>query len=160
MQKLLDKVRRVLRPNDAKHHKDGFEMPDPTAIEVPLKLLNRHADAQAYIRAYVQSEVKLAQLNAEHETAEDAFDLDVDDPNDTDIRTAAEMEADDLAQMAQDSYDLRRVKAMVDRDRRFKEMRRGAPAPKGSEAPVADVNVKDVVKDDSKLAPTNPTPSS
>lgn len=130
MGKLSDSVKKFFtgREGDKKFHANGLEYPDPTAIEVPLKLMQRHQDAQAYIRAYVDSQIALAQQNAEHETIEDAFDYDVPDDPDHDHPTAAELEAEELAQMANDRYDLRRVRAMLDRDRKLKAMKKGAAA--------------------------------
>lgn len=116
------------RPDDQKFFDaDGREYVDPTVIEVPLKLLQRHQDAQAYIRAYVHSEIELARINGEHESLEEAMDFDVEGDRE-DRLAAAELEAEELSQHAQDRYDLRRIRQMVDRDRKFKAMKKGAAA--------------------------------
>lgn len=143
MKKLLDQIKNAINPRVKKFHKNGVEYPDPTPVEVPLKLLQRHQDSQAYIRAYVQSEIALARMGAEHESVEDAMNFGPEEDFGDMPKTAAELEAEELAQMAQDSYDLRRVRAMVDRDRRWKRSRQkggsaaaepGAAAPKKDEA--------------------------
>lgn len=120
----------VGRPGDAKRHEDGIEFPDPKVIEVPVKLLQRHQDIQQYIRAYVQSEVKLAELQGEHETLEDALDMEIDDPHFAAEVTAAQLEAEELDQMANDSFELRRIKKMVDLDREMKARSAAAPPAK------------------------------
>lgn len=143
MGKILDKVKRLVsRPGDAKYHADGLEYVDPKVIEVPLKLLQRHQNTSDYIRAYVQSELKLAQLKAEHESLEDALDFDIEGDGDfADRMSAAELEAEELARMAQDDYTLRRHKAIIDKDRQLKSYRKGealqTPAPKGTGEVVA-----------------------
>nr|QJB19982.1 MAG: hypothetical protein [Microvirus sp.] len=149
MGKLLDKLKKlVARPDDAKYHLDGLEYPDPREVEVPLKLIRKHQDMRAYIQQYVQSEVVLAKLRGEHETLEEAMDF--ADPEDREEFTAAQMEAEELEQMARDDYQLRRAKKMVDMDRQWKSRRPKAaaaplngegstpPAPSPQPAPKAD----------------------
>lgn len=118
----------VSRPNDAKRHQDGIEYPDQTVREVPVKLLNKHQDMQAYIRAYVQSEVRLAELKGEHETIEDALDFEVDDPAFQADVTAAQLEAEELAELAQQDFSLRRIRKLVDTDNEMKAAHAAAAA--------------------------------
>lgn len=121
----------VSRPGDAKRHEDGLEHPDKTVREVPVKLLNRHRDIQDYIRAYVQSEVKLAELKGEHETIEDALDMDIDDPAFAADVTAAQLEAEELQSLADQNFTIRRVRELVDRDLEMKAaLAAAAPPPK------------------------------
>lgn len=119
----------VLRPDDAKRHEAGLEFPDQKVREVPVKLLNRHKDIQDYIHAYVQSEVRLAQLGAEHESIEDALDMDIEDPAFAEEKAAAELEAEGLAKLAEENFTLRRVRDMVDDDRKMKAALAAAAPP-------------------------------
>lgn len=122
MKKLITAIRQLVsRPDDTKYHLDGLEYPDPREIEVPLKLLKKHSDMRSYIQQYVQSEVTLARLQGEHETLEEAMDF--GDEEDKEHITAAQMEAEELSQMARDDYQLRRAKKMVDMDRAWKGRR-------------------------------------
>lgn len=131
----------VSRPDDAKRHEAGLEFPDQKVREVPVKLLNRHKDIQDYIHAYVQSEVRLAQLGAEHESIEDALDMDIDDPAFVDEKAAAELEAEGLSKLAEENYTLRRVRDMVDDDLKVKAAIAAAAKPPTNPAPVVPAPV-------------------
>lgn len=126
----------VSRPDDAKRHEDGLEYPDKKVREVPVKLLNRHKDIQDYIHSYVQSEVRLAQLKGEHETLEEAMDMEIDDPAFQADATAAELEAEELSQLAEQNFTLRRVRDMVDDDLKMKAALAAAAPPPTPPAPV------------------------
>lgn len=122
MKKIIAAIKQLVsRPDDTKYHLDGLEYPDPREIEVPLKLLKKHQDMRAYIQQYVQSEITLALLKGEHETLEEAMDF--GDEEDKEQITAAQMEAEELSQLARDDYTLRRAKKLVDMDRQWKGRR-------------------------------------
>lgn len=127
-QKVVSLMRSFGRPGDAKYEKDGLEYPDTKPIEVPLRLLQKHQDAQEFIKAYVNSQVAEALKGTERETLEEAMDFDVDGGEPEDMRTARELEAEHLAHMANDSFELRRYKELIDRDRAIKKRKYRKPA--------------------------------